>query len=439
MGCLGVVAAIFVAHLALAEAKAGECVTVCDPCAEVSCDPCAATCSDFDTSCDPCDKICDLSLQCDPCGPELFGCKPKKSLWFLSGHMEAGLFTNEYGRTNMYSPAWNDMGPAPWSGNTELLKNVHNSDAQLNQALINFGKKLSKRGWDVGGQVTAMWGTDARFAQSAGMEYNAGHGTWNDGDYYTAVAQAFVEIGYNNVSVKAGKFWNPMGANPLDSTERFFYTLSDAFGLMPVTQSGILATWDVNKKLSVFGGWTSGTGDNYYGISEGDMFFDSSDNNAFLGGARYTFSKRLSLAYTALIGKDDRYNWDRDYFVQSFIVGYKPGKRWDYTFEWTLRNEKDDWDDHWGGYGINNELVYRINKRWAIGGRVEWIRYYGYDDGEDKYAFSIGANWTPRSWIVVRPELRYDKFETARPFYSKGYDKDNKDQLSGGFSAIVKF
>lgn len=411
LGCLGAVLAIAI-HCAVAEVQAEDCY------------PC-------ETVCNPCDNIFNSSVGCGP-----------KSTWFLTGHMEAGLFVNEYGRKNAYD-SWTENGPSWYSGNTGYLQNVHNADAQLNQLDIKFGKTLnSRRGWDVGGQIEFMYGTDARFAQAAGMEYDAGHGRWSSGDYYSALPQAFFEVGYKTLSVKVGKFYTPMGHDTLNSQDRFFYSLSMAFGALPVTHSGAVVTWTPNSKLSIFGGWVNGE----------NQFFETEDDKAFLGGFTYKFNKRLRFAYSVMIGDMDPRDEnifgghsDKDYFVQSFIVGYKPGKRWDYTFEWTLRNEKAKravWGgkDYDGAYGINNELIYRLNSKWAVGVRAEWLHeYWGGGSGDNAYSFSLGANWTPRSWLVIRPELRYDKFEGYDEFASKNYDKWNKDQLSGGFSAVVKF
>ncbi len=220
--------------------------------------------------------------------------------------------------------------------------------------------------------------------------------------------------------------------------------------MVAATYSGALATWDAGKKLSVFGGWVNGE----------NKFFDTSDDNAFLGGFKYKFNKRLYLGYSALIGKQDFEPSvggpeEREYFVQSLVVGYKPGKRWDYTFEWTLRNENElngslpDGVLHKGAYGINQELIYKFNKKWSVGARFEWAHdinggmvFYPEANG-DRYAFTVAANWSPNAWLTVRPELRYDKFDGGAPFservggFPDGRERDK--QFAGGVSAYVKF
>ncbi len=313
--------------------------------------------------------------------------------------------------------------------------------------------------------------------QTSGMEYGAGRGAWDNGDYYTALAQAFVEVGNQTVSVKAGKFLSPLGLDSAISSDRFFYSVSDSFVAMPTTQSGIIGTWNVGKKLSVYGGWTNGV--SVDGIDDDDMvygsdlFFDTSDNNAFLGGFSYQLSDRIGLRYGALIGKDETFNngdyvllsdstyFDRDYFMQSVIVDVKLGKKWDYAFEWSLRNEKNDAEYngdpdlyYWGSYGINQQLIYKYSDKLSFGGRVEWSHAYfsnhfddpveTYSANYDKYSFVLGANWSPIKRLTIRPEIRYDWFDEDSDFDTHVFsDKQGNewydDQFSGGISAYLKF
>ncbi len=442
LGCLGVVAMIAM-QFAQAEVKAGV-FSDCDPCAEVGCDPC-----------DPCGKD---SIFCDPCAD--IDCN-KKSRWVFGGLVDAGVYANEYGRKDVYYGNGQGLNQAGngydgrFGGYPTTNAITDQTSFVVNQAYLYFGKELSKKGLDFGGKVSVMHGTDAWLLQSEGLETGAGRGEWNTGDYFTALPEAYFEVGYNKLSVKVGKFLTPLGHEGVIANERFFYSASDALAILPDTHSGMLATWTPNKKLSVFGGWVNGY----------NRFFDDSDDNALLAGFKYQFNKRLYVKYGALIGSKmlidgadygwDGYQVDNDYFFQSFIVGYKPGKRWDYTFEWTLRNEKNHVkQDHvimnnsdallgasaaaHGAYGINQELLYTLNKKWAFGARLEWS--HDIDDAdEDKYTFTLGANWKPTKRLTVRPEVRYDKYDGYEYFSNKGGTVHHEDQISGGLSAYLAF
>lgn len=364
----------------------------------------------------------------------------------FGGWVEAGIYANSHGyRTDYENGIF---------GNGDVMNNVALSDLQMNQLWLYGGKVIDTRcGWDWGGRIDFVYGTDAIYTQSRGLE----KGKWVSGDYFSSLAQIYGELGYRNIGVKFGKFLTPIGHESLMSPERFFYSTSYAFGLAPKTQTGALFTWESNKCFSVFAGWTCGEslrGDDdewqyYLGPYQqvyGDTF-NNSENGAFLFGCDYQFNAKLNLGYAALIGKQDDFSYgglagiEREYYLHSFIVNFKPSCRWDYTFEWTLRNDNFNaapGSAHNGAYGINNELIYKLNSHWSFGLRAEWLKHYSYDFGSDNgYAFTIGANWTPNKWLKIRPEVRYDTWDGDTGY---GYfDEDNTDQLSFGISGIVRF
>lgn len=459
LGCLGVFVAMATIQFAQADAQAGWSLfnrfSSCGPCNAASCNPCDAAC---DTGCD---------IACD-----------KESAWYMGGSLEAGVYVNEYGRKNQYIGDFYPGYPGRRgfigdSGNSNYLHNVRQSDFQMNQLYLYGGKKLNARkGFDIGGHVGYMFGTDARYAQSYGLEIDNGGDVegWGSGDYYSALTEAYVEVGYKRLSAKVGKFFSPMGHEGLVAESRFFYSISDAFAMSPCTQTGVLFNYEVRKNINVFAGWTQGYYSSY--TYSQDVCFDTSHNNAFLFGARWDLNDRVYVKYAAMVGRDtsdrdyqypEAGNKDRDYFVQSFIVGAKLGKHWDYTFEWTMKNDNDEYGYdigygklRWGTYGINNELIYRVNKKWAVGLRAEWTHVYeaytGYDaqgqavyrdnDSTDKLALTLGANWTPASWLLVRPEMRYDKFSGRDNYFSGKYVDQNVErnkQFSAGVSAVVMF
>jgi hypothetical protein len=189
----------------------------------------------------------------------------------------------------------------------------------------------------------------------------------------------------------------------------------------------------------------------------------------------------LNLHYAFAIGRNtdqplgQTYKNDINYFVNSLVATYQINKKWKYIFDWSLKNVNDDYDkapllgEDYGDemrrtmyYGINNELIYQYNSKWAFGVRAGWVHngnsyhdedpnfngdYHEWSYG-NKYTFSIGANWTPTKWLIVKPELRYDVFDLVRwgvddqkySFQPTPFDRETKkDQLSGGISAIVKF
>ncbi|MDR1477656.1 MAG: porin [Planctomycetaceae bacterium] len=428
--CLGVAAAFAILPFAQVSASASIFDRFCEPCQPVCFEACAV-----DEEVDPCDAIC-VS-------------KPKSS-WGLYTVFQMGVFANEFGQTDSYNASiFSKAGQHDiTSGNTLALINTRNSSIQVNQLIIGGGRNIdSRHGWDFGVHFDFAFGTDAILLQSAGLEFNTGHGgyrtgtyagagSWGTGDYYSALGQIYFEAGYKNFNLKVGKFLSPLGSNSPVSPYRFFYTLPSAAGLYPATQSGVLATWTVNKRVTVFGGWTNGV-DTNDALLRGATF-DSSDNGGFLGGFNYQLTNRVNFKYAAIIGSDDRViGVDTDYFIQSFIVGINLSKRWDYRFEWTLNNLNRG-NDHAGGYGINQELTYKYSDKLTLGGRVEYTRYIGgiatgfLNRGENHTNLSLGASWSITKSLTLKPEIRYDKYDTEI------FNQSNSNhQFSGGLSFIV--
>jgi len=439
-GCLGVAAVAFALQFTPADVQAQGFFSR-------SCDPCDAA-----GFCDPCDQIgngsCFDDLACDPCGA-LNGCGPKAGKWFLNGHIEAGFFANGHGNRAVHDNIGEGRAYNGETGNTEYLQNTRLTGGQLNQVYISAGRSVDgRRGLDIGGTVDFTFGSDAYLVQARGLEYGAGHGLngddegrWGTGDYFSAFAQAYIEAEYGRLNVKAGKFYAPFGIDSYKSTENFFYSWSPTMLIVPTTAGGAYATYKLNDRVSVLGGWVIP-----------DELGESSKNNAVLGGFSWTPGKRFTGSYTFAIGKDTQgelFDIKTDYFLQSLTATAQVTKRVKYVFDWTLVNANGRGEEKsvkGAAYALMNELIYQHNKKWAFGTRFGVLNMndyaaYNYDieDGCDWYTVSLGANWTPNKWLTVKPEVRYDwtdAKDTAVKMFNGG---NNTYQVSGGVSAVVKF
>jgi hypothetical protein len=343
------------------------------------------------------------------------------------------------------------------------------------------GKSVDgRRGLDVGGTIDFTWGSDAYMVQAAGLEYSAHkqngpygppslvlwYGRWGTGDYYAAFAQAYAEAEYGRLNIKAGKFYTPFGSSRYKSTENFFYSWASTAMIAPHVGGGTYATYQVSDQLSVLGGWVMP-----------EEIGETSKNNFVLGGITWNPGKRLNVVYTFAAGSNTHKNsqtmpYGADLFIHSLIATAQINKKLKYVFEWTLLNVNffDDSPDRWltdagdrlYAYGINNELIYQVNKKWALGARfgvlngnalsavlpvsVPWhLDAIGYPPGTWGagntpywYTIGLGANWTPNKWLTVKPEVRYDWLSNAehRNVFNEG---ENTYQVSGGLSAVVKF
>lgn len=99
-------------------------------------------------------------------------------------------------------------------------------------------------------------------------------------------------------------------------------------------------------------------------------------------------------------------------------------------------------------YGINQYLTYDINDKLGAGVRLEWFRDEDgarvgaigngntMPGGKNHYlAATVGLNYSPISWLTLRPEVRYDH-ATENNAYNQGL---SNDQVLISADAIVRF
>jgi len=434
-GCLGAAVVTFALQFTPANVEAAGLFGLA-PCDAAACDPCNAA----------------VFSPCDPNGDGCYdGCGPKAGKWFLNGHLEAGFFANAYGQKSYYGVGAASLfgrGADFGSGNTDLLMNTRLTGAQINQVYVSMGRAVDGRhGLDIGGTVDFSWGSDTYMVQAGGLEYldrnPPGTERWGTGDYFSAFPQAYVEAAFGKWNVKAGKFYTPFGSSHYKSTDNFFYSWDPSALIVPHTAGGAYATYAVNSKLAVFGGWVMP-----------DEIGKSSKNNAVLGGLVWTPSQRFSFRYSFAAGENtDEFGFlPYDIFVQTLGFTANMNKRLKYVFDWTLLNINDKGQAtgfHAAAYVLNNEIIYQYNKKWAFGTRFGVFNANDYatnafpvEAGDWNYV-SLGANWTPNKWLTVKPEIRYDWMsdkdaEIFNVYKSAGNDGKH-DQFSGGLSAVVKF
>lgn len=225
------------------------------------------------------------------------------SLWRFGGWIEAGVYKNQYNQKDRrrFSSGYNFI---TCSGNTGVLINTAHTEPNVSQAWAYFEKKLDKSGFDIGGRIDIAQGTDMGRFQSAGLEYSYNKKThmWgNPPDQYRAMPQLYLEVGYKNLRLKAGKFLGTLGYESPMAPDRFFYSQSNTANLAmtPNNLSGVVLTWDINKRLSVYGGWVSGE----------QKFFDDGAHNAAIGGVSWQPNDRFKLSYDMLWGLHNTRKW----------------------------------------------------------------------------------------------------------------------------------
>jgi outer membrane receptor for ferrienterochelin and colicin len=204
---------------------------------------------------------------------------------------------------------------------------------------------------------------------------------------------------------------------------------------------GVLGTYDATKNLSISAGWTTG---------EDSSYANPNNNKAVLTGFTYSLSDDATVYYWLNAGK--AYHDAVDYFIQSVCFEWDLTKRFTYVLQYNLRNDSSE-EGNASAYGVNNHFLYKLNDQWGVGTRFEWLRnnggYFANAEGEpfmgDFYQVTLGLNWNPRSNVSIRPEIRYDWCDGAKPFGPSdtfgGYSSagERSYQFSGGCGVVVTF
>ncbi len=315
--------------------------------------------------------------------------------------------------------------------NGVLPFNDRYGEYQMNQLWMYMERATdtSDGGWDLGGRVDFLFGTDARFTKSVdGLEAN-----WDQRErfYQAALPQFYFDVAYNKLTLRMGKFWTLIGYEVVPAVGNFFYSHAYTHQYCePYTHLGMLLIYKLNEH------WTFTNG-----LHRGNDQFDDTDGlNAvdYLGGITWTgLDGRVSISFAISATEQGP---DIQQTVYSLIGTWQVTERLKYVIE----HDNSQMTGVVGaqGYGLNQYFLYRLNDAWAAGMRVEWFRD---DDGTrvipigdgnrnigpyvgDFYEITLGLNWTPHPNIRVRPEVRWDWFEPDVPGGIGPYDAGDRDE-----------
>lgn len=344
---------------------------------------------------------------------------------------------------------------APSNNNAPISFNDRINEFQFNQLNLFAEKAVDKgNGWDIGGRVDFMFGTDSRKTQASGWDNrmiprNNGNSPGEGERFYdVAFPQAYAEIYApfgNGVTAKIGHFYTIIGYEVVTSPDNFFY--SHAYTMLygePFTHTGALLSYDINNWLSVTGGAVMGW----------DNFREQPGAWDFLGGVTITPDDDTSLA-VSLISGDTNQTDNINTTMYSVVLQHNFTDKLHYVLQHDFGVRQDGatrggQNAEW--YGINQYLTYDINDKLGAGIRAEWFRdstgarittnnnVSGLaGTGGSFYAVTAGLNYAPNTWLKLRPELRYDYFG-ADGDGSKAFDDNNEfDQLGVAMDMIVTF
>jgi len=326
---------------------------------------------------------------------------------------------------------FNSLSPANrWNG--PVFGNDRSNEYELNQLWLGWERpvKTDGCGWDLGGRIDLMYGSDWRYGSCYGLESYYGVPNLDEPSnlYGLVVPQFFLELAYNNLTVKAGHFAPSVGYEVVAAPGNFFYSHSYALGYSePVLVTGALADYKLNDTWDLLSGFHDGF----------NGFEDPNGMLHFIGGAKWHDDKHkesLSLMFDVgpqlpnLIpnaAQDDQWEYTLVYkkqFTEKLLYAFEN------TFGGTqeVNNPLAPGLTYAKWYGLDQYLIYTLNKKWSAGARVEWFRdqdgtrvagpgSVGFKGPPSAPGFAgtfteatIGLNWHPNQNFVVRPECRWD-------------------------------
>lgn len=288
---------------------------------------------------------------------------------------------------------WTQWG---YTSNSTGLFNTTPNSFNNNQTYLYFEKVADgSKGLDWGFRADVVYGIDAADTQAFGASNSFDNRpNWNRGIYGWAIPQLYAEFASGDWSIKLGRFYTLAGYEVVTAPDNFFY--SHAFTMYnsePFTHSGALATYKVNDKVEVYGGWTAGW----------DTGFDRFNNGSnFLGGVSAKVSDDVTVTYITTIGN---FGLRGEGYMHSLVADVQLTEKLNYVFQSDLL-ETNTASGVTGApnhtIGVNQYLFYTINDCFKAGGRLEWWK----SNGESVYSATVGLNYKPHANIVIRPEIR---------------------------------
>ncbi len=391
---------------------------------------------------------CSSSCGCGSCGGRcrgfrLFGplCCCEQSPRRLFPCAGSSLGIDVYGWVNAGFTVNDDDPPSNFNG--VLLFNDRQNELQMNQFYLVAERPVETgpcAGFNIGGRVDLLYGTDARFVEVPDLDAE-----WNNEEFYgLAMPQLYLDVAYNNLKARMGHFYTIAGYERVAAPQNFFYSHSFAttYGV-PLTHSGVLASYDL-------GPWTI-----YSGFDRGDdrMAILARDEYGFLGGIGWDNRCGTSVAATVMTSKEHANpfipGFIDDRTVFTLVAQKEIGCRWTSVFQYLYGVQEtgspfDGSDADW--IGISQYVFYQLNCKWTLGVRVEW-----FDDHDglkvggigrrisgspivpfgfrgDFYEVTLGANWKPTPNLTLRPEVRFDWYHGISGFGPRPYDDGLDDE-----------
>ncbi len=330
---------------------------------------------------------------------------------------------------------------AGFNGGTTF--NDRANKGQMDQLYFIAERKASSDSLSLGGRVDALYGADAAFTQSIGFDDDLTADRTSD-IYKMAIPQAYLELQTglgDGLSIKAGHFYTLIGYETVPAADNFFY--SHAYSMQyaePFTHWGALASYPISDKVTVTAGAVNGW----------DNLSDSSDGNlAFLGSVGITPYEDTSFTFSLITGNEG-IGTNQTTYSMVLVQGLTDSLNLVLQHDLGYREGATAGENNLSWYSANSYLIYNLTEMIDVGARLEWFkdsdgyRVVGLRSGAggvpaDYYAASLGANIKPTSYVILRPEVRFD-YQDVDSSEANIFDNGKDDtQLLVAMNGILKF
>ncbi len=375
---------------------------------------------------------------------------------------------------------------------------------QLNQLyLVTERVADGAAGWDVGGRVDLLFGTDYLFTTARGLDAydfpdtgieNTARWAFSK-DYGLAMPQLYADLAVGDLTLRSGHFYSILGCEQVPAVGNFFYTHSFSMLFSPFTFTGLLGIWDAADGVTVYAGLHNGWNNFSDAIPTRGAYAvrnrgypGAGSNAAFLGAISLESvdgTQTLSTGVTS--GNELTARGPRA--ADGSLVGNRTLVTTVYTnrltdrLTWVIEND-NAWQFNtdvapgnrgqlpglvqW--YSFVNAFFWKFNDRWMGGLRIEYFRdnngavvtapirnvseagnpgYWSDGFAGNFWDLTVGLNWYPNANWMIRPELRYDWFspntpDTPRPFGGPlgqriGAAGSRLDQFYAGADVVFQF
>lgn len=326
---------------------------------------------------------------------------------------------------------YDTTAPQPYAGPTLLTFNNLRNTPIVDKISLNAERAVdpAHREFDLGFRLEGIWGYDARFIHSNGL------GDTQTGRYQLDPLQMYVDVAlpYLPAKIRAGKWLTISGFehfsaniyNAFGDPSRALYSNSyQFFYAEPGTQSGMLGTYVIDRKLTAELGFTRGwnqstrDGNSPYFDIVGRLTYLPDDKTTFV--FVFTEGPEFPIGVGRTLPEGDKAHWwtylnlaatrkidDKlslgicvDFVTAPGIPGYPEGSK------------------KWGG--IAGYASYAINRFATLNSRLEWYNdsSCGYSTGAatgaNYFETTLGVAIKPfpdgkiLSQVLIRPEIRYD-------------------------------